>query len=280
MLITRGALCRLAIAMLALVIAMSNAKAINLYSLHRMMLGFTAENEELWREGLNALQRGNFHATLQNWGRAAEPEHPQGKGYYLAQVGLSVLYQYGLGVETDSNLASEFWDFAAEDRSQFSQEQSIERTLGQVHVILGIVFQEGIGMAVDYERAWTHFIAGSSFGNAYASFRIGQMYEAGMGLSAPHFQGAFEQYKIAAKLGIPDAQHALGEMYKRGTGVPQNYQRSYIWYSIATATRNGEASTASRIERDAMAQLLSQDMLAEAQVLAVECIETDFENCN
>lgn len=265
----------------AIIIVTPNALGANLYANSRAILGFTAEKEELWRIGLNALGDGHFKSAFQNWIQAAEPWHPQGKGYYLAQAGLSVLYKHGLGVERDDTIATDFWNLANEDRSSFGQQNSLNRSIGLIYAILGDIYLEGrSGVSPSDELAWTYFMSGSSHGNAHSNYKIGTMYDLGIGIGSPSFSDAFSYYRKAAFAGIPDAQHALGEMYKRGVGVPQNYQRSYLWYSIAAATHNGEASSVSRMERDAMAQLLSQDALAKAQDLAIECIETDFENCN
>ena len=42
-----------------------------------------------------------------------------------------------------------------------------------------------------------------------------------------------------AELGDERAQFSLGEMYRKGTGVGQNFSEAYAWYSIAAM--NGHA---------------------------------------
>jgi uncharacterized protein len=42
-------------------------------------------------------------------------------------------------------------------------------------------------------------------------------------------------FQRAAEQGHPVAKHYLGVMYAEGRGVPQDYVRAYMWFSLSPA---------------------------------------------
>ena len=71
------------------------------------------------------------------------------------------------------------------------------------------------------------------------------------------------------------AQIALGKAYEDGLGVPQDFVQAHMWYNLAAA---GSGTSAAERElrdiafkgREALAQRMSTDQIAEAQKLARE----------
>ena len=61
-----------------------------------------------------------------------------------------------------------------------------------------------------------------------------------------------------------DAQATLGLMYRNGDGVPRDYVAAYAWLNLAAA--GGEA--AAGVERDAMAEQMTVDQIADGQRMA------------
>ena len=51
---------------------------------------------------------------------------------------------------------------------------------------------------------------------------------------------ALNWIRRAAEQGQANAQSNLGLMYVKGRGVPQNFVRSYMWFSIAAIALSGE----------------------------------------
>lgn len=78
------------------------------------------------------------------------------------------------------------------------------------------------------------------------------------------FVGAAALFLQSAEAGDVKSQSAMGEMYERGRGVPQNFVEAHKWYNLAASRGDDEAEKA----RDRLAQRMSPDQLAEAQRLA------------
>ena len=65
----------------------------------------------------------------------------------------------------------------------------------------------------------------------------------------------------AAEQGYAKAQYALGLVYENGTGVRQDYVEAHMWYNLAAAQGDMEASG----NRDRIAKQMTADQIAEAQ---------------
>ena len=72
-------------------------------------------------------------------------------------------------------------------------------------------------------------------------------------------------YRRAAEQGHADGQLSLGNMYKRGQGVPQDNVQAYMWLDLA-ASQN----VAAFLNRDRVAAKMTPAEFAEAQKLARE----------
>ncbi len=77
-------------------------------------------------------------------------------------------------------------------------------------------------------------------GNAEAQAKLGELYRKGEGV-AQNFQESAKWLHKAAEKGIADAQLKLGELYADGKGVAQNAQESVKWLQRAAAQGNDEA---------------------------------------
>ena len=76
-------------------------------------------------------------------------------------------------------------------------------------------------------------------------------------------------FRKAAEQGDAYAQVNLGFMYGTGEGVPMNYVKAYMWYSLAKAQGNENAAKGLYIIEKEM----NTDQIAKAQVLATEWLE-------
>ncbi len=106
-------------------------------------------------------------------------------------------------------------------------------------------------------------------GDAEVQFNLGLMYEQGQGVPQDYAE-AVRWYRLAAEQGFTAAQVNLGMMYAQGRGVSQDRVAAHMWLSLAVA----QASDADRdtfVEaRDAIAEEMSAEQIAEAQRLARE----------
>ena len=79
----------------------------------------------------------------------------------------------------------------------------------------------------------------------------------------------------AARSGNGHAHLILGEIHQEGTGVPQNFQYSYVWFNIAAAQNVADAVE----KRNAAIKLLTPEGIVIAQELSTKCLATDFSQC-
>jgi hypothetical protein len=71
-------------------------------------------------------------------------------------------------------------------------------------------------------------------GEAKAQSRLGELYRDGQGVPQ-NYTKARQWYEKAAAQGYADAQLALGMLYYNGLGVPQDYTMARQWYEQAAA---------------------------------------------
>ena len=116
----------------------------------------------------------------------------------------------------------------------------------------------------DYASAARLLQPEAQSGRPLAQTYLGYMYQNGLGVPRDYTiaAGWFNQ---AAEQGEPTAQFLLGLLFDKGFGVPQDWVQAEVWLNLA-ASRAGprERDYWSRV-RDAVAQKLTLNQLAEAQ---------------
>jgi uncharacterized protein len=116
-------------------------------------------------------------------------------------------------------------------------------------------------------RLWRRF---ANEGDAMSQYNLGQMYEAGQGVTRDFAQAA-EWYRRAAESGIPHARLSLGVAYALGRGVPQDFLQAHKWLNLAVAAYTTDEDRGRAIRaRDLVATRMSSHDIAEAQRLARE----------
>ena len=100
----------------------------------------------------------------------------------------------------------------------------------------------------------------AELGVAEAQAALGGLYYKGWGVPQDYGE-AVKWYRRAAEQGDASAQFNLGASYHNGEGVPQNYWEAYIWHSLAAANGNEKAAE----YRDDNARHLSPADLTSAQ---------------
>jgi len=79
----------------------------------------------------------------------------------------------------------------------------------------------------------------------------------------------FNQTRQSAEEGDATAQYNLGQMYRGGEGVPQNYVNAHAWWNVSSAFGHGEASES----RSTVEELMTPSQISEAQQLSTEIYE-------
>ena len=80
---------------------------------------------------------------------------------------------------------------------------------------------------------------------------------------------ALQEWRPLAEQGLAQAQNNLGSMYARGEGVPEDYVKAYMWWSLAKA--QGHNHSADNL--DIVKKEMNTDQIGEPQKLATKMWE-------
>jgi TPR repeat protein len=130
---------------------------------------------------------------------------------------------------------------------------------------LGVMYDNGLGVAQDYKEAVKWFTKDAEQGYAEAQYNLGNMYNKGKGV-LQDYKLAVKWLTKAAEQGYASAQNNLGVMYEYGQGVAQDYKSAHMWFNIAAANGN---STAAK-NRDVVAKKMTPSQIEKAQDMARE----------
>jgi uncharacterized protein len=137
---------------------------------------------------------------------------------------------------------------------------------------LGLMYFRGRGVPQSDAEALRWFRLAADHGDALAEFNLGLMYAEGEGVPQDHAEAA-KWYRRAADQGNPQAQFNLGLWYARGDGGPPDNVRAHMWFNLAAANfpdSNIRDRNAASSSRDAVAKLMTNEQIAEAQKQARE----------
>jgi TPR repeat protein len=145
-------------------------------------------------------------------------------GYGPAQIALAYYYETGTVVTSNPSQAVDLYRKAAQ------QGDPLAAWLAGRHYFLGI------GVPRDLDAAQKLFKMSTEQNNAYGAYYLGRL------MADRDFTKAPALYKIAADLGLPQAQYFYAKALKDGRGIPQDRFTAYVWYSIASDAGNAAAS--------------------------------------
>lgn len=168
-----------------------------------------------------------------------------------AEYRLAKLYQYGYGVEKDYQKAYKYFGYAADDgciAANFS--------LGNMNFF-------GIGIEKDFEAAEKYYLAADrqrrkdkrgniiSEGNAFAEYRLGEIYQKGL-TGEPDPEKADYYYKEAYKKFLELSEekdqaddnlyYRLGVMLQEGLGTEKNEDAAQVYFKQAADAGNSNAA--------------------------------------
>ena len=115
--------------------------------------------------------------------------------------------------------------------------------------------------AKNYELALKEFRKAADEGHARAQFRLGYMYEKGLGVGQ-NDETARRWYLLSAEQDNARGQHRLGRLLRKGLGGPQDFVEAYKWYTLAIEKRPSHNKEA---WRGWVEERLTWDELAEAR---------------
>lgn len=99
---------------------------------------------------------------------------------------------------------------------------------------LGVIYEEGIELPPNADRAMEWFMLAADEGHAVAQFRAGRVY-----LTKGDFPKAIELLGASARQGHALAQYAFGLMHEVGRGMNRNDRQAVFWYT--ESARQGDA---------------------------------------
>lgn len=127
---------------------------------------------------------------------------------------------------------------------------------------LGSIYEKGMGVERDYGRALSWYRRAAEAGNVRAMHNLAVLY-AGGGDGKPDYEQAAQWFRKAAEYGVRDSQFNLAILCARGLGVPQSLTQSYLWFSAAAAQGDEDAGK----KRDEVRARLDSKELAAAKAL-------------
>jgi len=101
----------------------------------------------------------------------------------------------------------------------------------QILLMIAVVAVVGCGKKTA-EQAFAEQKAKAEAGDALAQSYLGQMYRQGLGVEQD-FKEAFKWTQKAAGQGLASDQYNLGYMYDNGRGVEQDFKEAVKWYQKA-----------------------------------------------
>jgi uncharacterized protein len=125
-------------------------------------------------------------------------------------------------------------------------------------------------LAGDHASAWFRFLGLARMGDADAQYNLGQMYRRGEGVPRDLVQ-ARRWYEAAAAQNFEEAQFQLGVMWEMGSGVPPNMAEARRWYMAAARADHARAREALMRVDSALAAGRTRTVIATpAETPAVE----------
>ena len=125
---------------------------------------------------------------------------------------------------------------------------------------LGSMYEKGVGVKRNLIEARRLYIAAAAKGHATAMHNAAVLYAEGID-GQPDHAAAAEWFQKAAEYGVTDSQYNLAVLYARGLGVERNFAESYKWFAIAAEKGDKDAAR----KRDELAAQLDSQTLAAAE---------------
>ena len=182
-------------------------------------------------------------------------------GHYEAIYKRGKMYFDGKGIEQNYQKAARiFMLIVGDDDFPYS-----ERTKDAA-ITLGDMYFKGIGVRQDYRKAFKHYEKTAEQGYAIAQFKLGRMYLEGKGTEQDYIealeffhkaaangnlaarkqlkkmycekfkaacQEVLKRFQEATLWGDEESQNVLGDIYRNGYGIGQNYQKALRYYREA-----------------------------------------------
>ncbi|TAL80422.1 MAG: sel1 repeat family protein [Beijerinckiaceae bacterium] len=169
-----------------------------------------------------AYQRGYYKTALtEAMKRVAANKHD---GVAMTLIG--EIYEQGFGVKQDDAEAAKWYAAAAAEGDASGMFK------------LGLAKLRGKGVPKDPAGAKALFRKAAAKNNAGALYNLGILELQKKTGGTPDFKKAADYFGKAAEFGLPDADYALGLLYRKGRGVVRDDKIAALWMSRAARENN------------------------------------------
>ena len=142
-------------------------------------------------------------------------------------------------------------------------ERAAKKGLAPAQFRLGSLYEKGIGVKRNLATARDLYRAAADKGHGKAMHNLAVLYAEGIG-GAADYRTAAQWFRKAAERGVTDSQYNLAILYARGIGVEQDFAESFKWFFLAAKEGDKDAAR----KRDEMAAHLDEQSLAAARAEA------------
>ncbi len=128
---------------------------------------------------------------------------------------------------------------------------------------LGTLYERGVGVKTDLARAQVWYSRAAEQGNIKAMHNLAVLIAAGRPGSKPDYETAAKWFTEAADRGLADSQYNLAVLYESGLGVPLDLKEAYKWLLLASASGDKELKS----RREALDAKISPKDRAAAEAI-------------
>lgn len=254
--------------------------------------GAEATRQAAYEAGRAAYGRGDYETAMATWQPLAEA------GYTVAETGIGVMFDRGLGTKADAAAATKWFrraaisgDAAARTNLAVMHLQGLgaekddvqaltwlRRAADQNHpraeYLLGLMLMSGQGVeAPDPEEAVRLYRRAALQNVAEAQYNLAVAYDTGVGVSAKNPVTAARWYRKAALGGVAAAHYNLGVLTYNGIGVTADPVAALAWFRMAASFGGGRTADVARQMADRASGELAPAQLGDAALAAFELAE-------
>lgn len=209
--------------------------------------GTILEPYALYNLGLLTEKEGKEEDAIQWYLHAAELD------FVDAQVNLGVCYELGKGTVLNINEAIKWYKKAADQDDKdgvynyarlnagaissnelaILYQKAAEKGHTEACINLGICYEIGKGIPIDYEKAKYWYELAASKNHPLAWFNLGCLAELTANNHQPNYVEAINKYEKAGKQNVAEAWHNLGIIYEKGFNGKKDMQKAKEYYHKA-----------------------------------------------
>ena len=183
-------------------------------------------HEETYTRAIKAYERGEYHLAKRLLLPLAKSNHTRSQFY------VGMIYDVGLGVSRNANIAVSWYRKAAEKGYHHAQHN------------LAVAYANGDGVMANVELALRWWKRAARQGNTDSQYNLGIIYATGNGQVKRDLHKAEKWWRMAAISGDAMAQYNLGALYANGEKKVTSYCEAIRWWQKSARSGLNQARVA------------------------------------